>query len=150
MQNESPDFFKILEILSEHEVSYIVVGGICAVLLGAPVTTFDLDIVPSRDKENCIKLLKALEQLNAHYREQLPKKLSPTFKSLDSDEHHLLLTKYGPLDILGTIGDGSDFNYLISRTEKIQLDNGTELGILELKRSLKKKRKPKEIRISVC
>jgi hypothetical protein len=41
MQNEAPDFFKILEILSEHGVSYIIVGGVCAVLLGAPVTTFD-------------------------------------------------------------------------------------------------------------
>jgi len=143
MQNESPDFFKILEILSEHGVSYIVVGGVCAVLLGAPVTTFDLDIVPSRDKENRIKLLNALEHLNAHYREHLPKKMSPTFESLDSDGHHLLLTKYGPLDILGAIGDGSDFNHLISRTEKIQLDNGTELGILDLKTLIEEKEKTK-------
>jgi hypothetical protein len=143
MQNESPDFFKILEILSEHEVSFIVVGGVCAVLLGAPVTTFNLDIVPSRDKGNRIKLLSALERLSAYYREHLPKKLSPTFESLGSGGHHLLLTKYGPLDILGTIADASDFNHLISHTEKIQLENGIELGILELKTLIEEKEKTK-------
>jgi hypothetical protein len=39
MANSAPDFFKILQTLAEHEVDFIVVGGICAVLHGAPVST---------------------------------------------------------------------------------------------------------------
>ncbi len=57
MANESPDFFKILQILAEHEVEFIIVGGICAVLHGAPVSTFDLDIVQSRAPENIKHLI---------------------------------------------------------------------------------------------
>ena len=74
MHEESPDFFKILETLSRHKVSYIVVGGVCAVLLGAPVTTFDLDIVPSLDEKNRTRLLGAIEELEGFYRDHLPKK----------------------------------------------------------------------------
>lgn len=139
MQNGSPDFFKILEVLSKHGVSFIVVGGVCAVLLGAPVTTFDLDIVPSRDENNRSKLHEALIELDAHYREHLPKRLFPTIDSLDSTGHHLLATKFGPLDVLGAIGESSDFITLNNHIEKIQLDNGIELKILDLETLIKEK-----------
>lgn len=48
MVEEKPDFSAVLEVLAKHEVDFIVVDGVCAVLLGAPVATFDLDIVHSR------------------------------------------------------------------------------------------------------
>ena len=141
MQERSPDFFKILETLSKHNVSYIVVGGVCAVLLGAPVTTFD--IVPSLEEENRIKLLAAIKELEGHYREHLPRKLQPSLELLDSSGHHLLLTKYGPLDVLGSIGTGSNFSTLQEHIEKIQLDNGVELRILNLQTLITEKEKTK-------
>ena len=42
MQNTTSDFLEILRTLSEYKVDFIVVGGVCAVLHGAPMTTFDL------------------------------------------------------------------------------------------------------------
>ena len=36
-------FARILEVLTRHRVEFVVVGGVAAVLHGAPVTTFDLD-----------------------------------------------------------------------------------------------------------
>ncbi len=41
----NPSFREILELLNKHEVEYIVVGGVAAVIQGAPVTTFDLDVL---------------------------------------------------------------------------------------------------------
>jgi len=52
MQKNADDFLNCLPVLIKHEVNFIIVGGICAVLHGAPVTTFDLDIVHSRSPEN--------------------------------------------------------------------------------------------------
>ncbi|NND00822.1 MAG: hypothetical protein HKN85_11635 [Gammaproteobacteria bacterium] len=143
MQDESPDFFKIIETLSRHNVSYIVVGGVCAVLLGAPVTTFDLDIVPSLEQKNRDRLLSAIKELEGYYREHLPKKLEPTLESLNSSGHHLLTTKYGPLDVLGSIGSGSDYLTLQHHIEMIHLDNGVELRILDLKTLIDEKEKTK-------
>ncbi len=132
MQEIAPDFAAILEILAKHEVDFIVVGGVCAVLLGAPITTFDLDIVHSRSAENIRRLTGALEELESCYREHLPKRLSPGFESLDSPGHHLLATKHGPLDILGSIGQGEDYLKLEPHIETIQLEDDIQLRILDL------------------
>ena len=58
----------MLRVLNEHRVAYIVVDGVCAVFHGAPVTTFDLDIVHARDAENIERTLSALNVLDAHSR----------------------------------------------------------------------------------
>lgn len=46
--------------LSSHEVQYLVIGGIAAVLHGVPRATFDLDILIRPDRENAERLLQAL------------------------------------------------------------------------------------------
>ena len=47
MKKPKPDSLAILKILAIHRVDFIVVGGISGVLQGAPIATFDLDIVHS-------------------------------------------------------------------------------------------------------
>jgi hypothetical protein len=68
------------------------------------ISTYDLDIVHSRTNENILKLLTALEEMESCYRGHEDIQLMPNEKSLMSEGHNLLLTKYGPLDVLGTIG----------------------------------------------
>jgi hypothetical protein len=48
-------------------VEFLVIGGVAAVLHGAPVATFDLDVVHSREPDNIVRLLAALEELDAYY-----------------------------------------------------------------------------------
>ena len=45
-----------------HDVRYVVIGGIAAVLHGVPRATFDLDILIEASLENATKLLRALEE----------------------------------------------------------------------------------------
>ncbi len=48
MNKPKPDFLAILQTLVAHRVDFLVVGGICAVLHGAPIANkFDLDLVHS-------------------------------------------------------------------------------------------------------
>ena len=63
-----PEFAAILRELVRHKVDFIVVGGVAAVLDGAPINTFDLDIVHSRSPENLSRLRQALDSLDAVYR----------------------------------------------------------------------------------
>ncbi len=141
MHEEAPDFARILEILTNHNVEFIVVGGVCAVLLGAPVTTFDLGIVHARDSENLSRLQNALKELGAHYREHLPKHIEPTLTDLESSGHHLLATCFGPLDVLGAIGIGDDFSRLAGSIEKLNLENGLSISILQLNALIEVKEK---------
>ena len=58
-------FQRILEQFEAHHVEYIVVGGVAAVLRGAPVTTFDIDALVKTDRANAERLLTALQALDA-------------------------------------------------------------------------------------
>ena len=53
----------MLKTLMRHDVRFIVVGGVCCVLHGAPINTLDLDIVHDRTFQNISRLLLALMQL---------------------------------------------------------------------------------------
>jgi hypothetical protein len=139
MQNTTSDFLEILRTLSENKVDFIVVGGVCAVLHGAPMTTFDLDVVHSRSADNLKRLLSALKTLEAYYRDRPGQRLQPKLSHLASPGHQLLLTRFGPLDILGTIGNRLSYSDLITGTVQLQLDD-LELRMLTLESLIDTKR----------
>lgn len=58
MLNRLQDVFKSFQ---QHDVKYIVIGGIASVLHGIPRATFDLDILIEATPENAGRLLAALE-----------------------------------------------------------------------------------------
>lgn len=43
-----------------HDVRYVVIGGIAAILHGVPRTTFDLDVLIEASPQNAVRLLEAL------------------------------------------------------------------------------------------
>ena len=50
----------VFRSFQQHEVRYVVIGGIAAVLYGVPRATFDLDILIEATPENAQRLLDAL------------------------------------------------------------------------------------------
>jgi len=57
MLNQLQDVFASFQ---KHEVRYLVIGGIAAVLYGVPRATFDLDILIEATPENARRLLEAM------------------------------------------------------------------------------------------
>jgi len=57
MLNRLQDVFKFFQ---QHEVKYLVIGGIASVIYGVPRATFDLDILIEATTENAQRLLAAL------------------------------------------------------------------------------------------
>lgn len=112
-------------------MDFIIVGGVSAVLNGAPVTTFDLDIVHARTPENISRLLAALNDLDACYRASGDRRLKPESEHLASPGHQLLMTRLGPLDLLGTIGTDYDYEYLSHHIVEYGI-SGLRLHVLDL------------------
>ncbi len=131
MKRPTPDFLEILRILSRHKVDFIVVDGICGVLHGAPVTTFDLDLVHSRSQDNLNRLISALEELDAYYRGRGDQRLKPGLSHLSSPGHQLLMTTFGPLDLLGAIGIGHSYDDLMKHTVVLEV-GGLQVQVLDL------------------
>ena len=58
---------EILKTLADHQVEFLVVGGVAAVALGVPIATWDLDVIHNCAPENVKRLLVALEALEVRY-----------------------------------------------------------------------------------
>lgn len=141
----NPSFREILELLNKHEVEYIVVGGVAAVIQGAPVTTFDLDTLIRVSDDNAERLSHALEELDARYREH-QSTIRPTKRDILAGGHLLLLTRAGPLDVLGFIGDKDRYEDLIGQSSEVEMTVGTfrVLGLEELVRQKKSSDRAKD------
>ena len=126
------DFLGALRALREGGVEFAVVGGVAAVLNGAPVNTFDLDIVPARGEENVAKLVRVLDGIDAIDRVQPDRKVKPNASHLSSPGHHNLITSCGPLDVLGTIGRELGYEELLPHTLEMEVGGGVRVRVLDL------------------
>jgi hypothetical protein len=132
-------FRAILKTLVEHEVEFILVGGLAAVLQGAPVTTHDVDIVYSRGPHNLARLLRALRSMDAVFRADR-RRLRPNESHLASAGHKLLETAFGDLDCLGTIEESTTYDDLLPFVDTMVLEELT-MSVISLPRLIEVKEK---------
>jgi len=121
-----------LGALRDGGVDFVLVGGLAAVVNGAPIDTFDVDVVHSREPANIERLLKVLEQLEAVFRIQPERRLRPNASHLASKGHLNLITRYGPLDVLGSIGKDLGYSELVSRSVELEIGPGLRIRVLDL------------------
>jgi hypothetical protein len=142
---QAHDLSALIEGLSEAGIEYIIVGGLAAVAQGAPVTTFDLDIVHRQTGENIRKLLTLLKSIGARLRRPDDKVIEPTAEDLKAKGHLLLKTKYGPLDVLAFIEKGQGFEELFPKSSEIDFQ-GYKVLVLNLETILELKQDSKNPR----
>jgi hypothetical protein len=138
-----------LRLLSEQRVEYIVVGMVAGVLHGAPVTTFDLDLVHRRTDENVGRLLSALKEIQARYRDD-PRNLVPSGAHLMGPGHHLLTTTLGDIDLLGALAGNESYDDLLASSELLHLGSGLQGRVVTLQALIEIKRKtarPKDLAV---
>lgn len=135
----APSFREILEVLNQHQVEYIVVGGVAAVIHGAPTTTFDLDTLVRINKPNAERLVQALLQLEARFREHR-ETIHPAIEDILAGGHLLLMTRAGPLDVLGIVGKKQRYEDLLSASSEIEMQVG-RLRVLNLEALIAEKKR---------
>jgi hypothetical protein len=136
---DAPNFLGILQVLVQHEVDFIVVGGVAAILEGAPIATFDLDVVHNTSTANVDRLVEALQELEAIYRDPAGRRIEPDSSRLAGTGTHLLSTRFGPLDIMGTIGRAATFEKLLNRSDEIELAGLPPVRVLRLEAVIESK-----------
>jgi predicted nucleotidyltransferase len=115
------DFEQFLRLLAEHQVAFIVVGGVAAIAHGSARHTVDLDIVYQRSAANLDRLVAALAALQPYLRGAPP---GLPFRweraTLARGLNFTLTTSIGNLDILGEITGGGTYEDLLR--ESVELD----------------------------
>ena len=125
-------FVRVLRALREWGVRFVLVNELAAALQGSPCEMLKLDIVPARDEENLSRLLRVLDSIDAIYRIQPARRLKPDMSHLRSAGHQNLLTKFGPLDVLGTIGRGLTYEDLLPHSVEMKFSEGLHVKVLDL------------------
>jgi hypothetical protein len=62
----------LLRVLHQHDVRYVLIGGLAAALRGSATPTFDVDITPATGADNLARLSEALKDLDARIRSRAP------------------------------------------------------------------------------
>ena len=125
------DFREFIELLNDHKVSYLIVGGYAVAFHGYPHYTKDLDIWVWLDKGNAERLLKTLEDFG--------------FGSLDLkiddflDPEQVIQLGYPPnrIDILMDL-TGVDFEDCFSSKVEVNIE-GTIIYFIDLQNLKKNK-----------
>lgn len=114
----SARYFELLEALTGGGVDFIIVGGVAAVLEGAPITTLDLDILYDTRSENLERLLTVLQSLDARFRDPAGREIRPDLERLRTLQTGLLLTNLGPLNVLSKAGNDWGFEDLLPASDE--------------------------------
>ena len=113
---------KLLRVLKEGGVEFIVVGGVAAVAHGSARLTQDLDVVYSRDAENIRRLADALAPRSPYLRGAPPGLPFRWDQSvIQRGLNFTLTTDLGDLDLLGEITGGGRYEDLLPHTIVLEL-----------------------------
>ena len=138
---QTSKFSLCLTALDKSGVDFILVGGLAAVLQGAPLQTYDVDIVYSRAPANIERLLKFLDSVEAIFRIQPHRKLRPNATHLEGSGHLNLITQFGPLDLLAMVGDGLTHHDLLPQSRLMLITESVRIRVLDLERIIAIKEK---------
>lgn len=130
------DVRRILSALAVHDVRYVLVGGMAAVLHGTPLPTEDVDVTPEPSSGNLARLAVALEQLGAQWRVQGLAEGFPPVRPLSADDLYgklsaSFVTPVGFLDVVMVHSDGARYEALVVDSEPFQVF-GLEVAVAAL------------------
>jgi predicted nucleotidyltransferase len=142
------DYEAILTLLKEHEVEFIVVGGVAAIMHGTARFTQDVDVVYRRTAENLQRLQRCLAG-HAPYLRGAPPGLPFRWdaETIRRGLNFTLTTDLGSLDLLGEIAGGGTYDALLPESEEKEM-YGMKVRCVSLQRLIQTKRaagRPKDL-----
>ncbi|HZK49941.1 MAG TPA: DUF6036 family nucleotidyltransferase [Actinomycetota bacterium] len=102
----TPEFdpARIFQVLAHHDVDYVVIGAMAAMLQGAgPTMTLDVDVAAATAEENRVRLASALKEMEARLRVPAPEdpvEIPLDARMLGSMKVMTFITRFGPFDVL--------------------------------------------------
>lgn len=118
------DLACIFRVLTDHDVDYVLVGGLAGVVHGSPAMTNDADIVPRKSPANLARLAAALRDLEARLRvvdDPDGVAFDPHPALLDSMAMLNMTTRCGDLDLTFAPAALSDYDALLGASVEFEL-----------------------------
>lgn len=114
------DFARLLQVLSDAGVEFILVGGLAANAHGSARVTSDVDVVYARNRANLGRLVTALAPLEPYLRGAPPGlPFDWSVATLRAGLNFTLITTEGPIDLLGEIVGGGTYEDLLAHSSTV-------------------------------
>ena len=142
------DYAKVLGVLTDGQIEFLVIGGVAANLHGSARATFDLDVVYSRTRGNIANMVKALAPYSPYLRGAppgLPFKFDEA--TVRNGLNFTLETTLGDLDLLGEVAGGGNYAQLLPHIVEMKAF-GVRCKCVTLERLIQLKRaagRPKDL-----
>ena len=114
-----------LRTLDQHEVAFVLIGGLAGRLAGSPSITSDTEVCYARNRPNPQRLAAALVELRTRLRgvdEDVPFLLDA--KTLEAGQNFTFETSAGALDILGEPAGTKGYDDLAANATPVDLGAG--------------------------
>jgi hypothetical protein len=121
MNGQPLDPERIFAALEDHEVEYVLVGGIAVQAHGHVRMTNDIDLIPAPTPENLKRLAATLRQMQAHVLNPGSEHLTIDAKMLPRATLWQLSTAHGDIDVLHDAPGAAPFPKLRERALVIAL-----------------------------
>lgn len=134
------DFRRIIRLLVESGIQFVLVGGAAATAHGSVRLTKDIDIVYCRSHENIARIVSALAPCQPYLRGAPPGlPFQWDEKTLLNGLNFTLDTLLGAIDLLGEITGGGCYEDILPHSNRIALF-GVECNCLGLEKLIQVKR----------
>jgi hypothetical protein len=121
-----------LETLLRHQVDFVLIGGLAAVVLGSSYSTFDLDVAYARDRANLERLSEALRELGATLRGAPPRvPFRVDADTLEAGLNFTFETRVGNVDVFGEPTGGPAYDEL-RRRSSVERIEGVEIRVASI------------------
>lgn len=151
MEQSITDLPQLLQLLSDNNVEFIIIGGVAAIIHGSSRFTQDIDVVYRRSQENIQGLALALRDQNPYLRGAppgLPFKWSS--ETIKAGLNFTLITNLGAIDLFGEVLEGGRYEELLANSVEVELF-GIKCRCLNLETLIRIKRaagRPKDLETS--
>jgi hypothetical protein len=129
---ETPlDAERILRVLAEHGVDYVLIGGLAVQTHGHVRTTNDADLIPAPDPANLERLAAALRSLDARVLNPGEEDTAVDAKMLPKATIWQFVTRDGGIDVMHEVPGGRPYSDLSRRALHLSLE-GVDVPVVDL------------------
>jgi hypothetical protein len=112
----------VVRLLGDHQVRYVLIGGLAGIAHGAGFVTQDIDICYARDAENLTRLSDALHSVNATLRgADHELQFNVDAKTIQKGDSFTLQTEVGWIDILANPSGTTGYDDLAKTADTFDL-----------------------------
>lgn len=120
----------LLAALNDHDVSYVIIGGVAAALHGSDQVTRDLDLAYERSAENVGRLVEALEALEAQRVTSGAEEPVAAAAFEQRVEH--FVSPLGAIDAFAEARSVGGFERIVESAERHEIRPGLDVLVIDL------------------